>query len=129
MHRIIILAVGLFLAGCADDIAKLRAVYTVATTATVPANIVRPAANTFDILKGTAVNFARYCVNSGNTAAGCDVETRRRVVKFVNQGTKARVALRASVESGQPALATVYNLLVDAVTGLQATPVATFTGG
>lgn len=130
MRRILALvALSFLLAGCAADIAKLRQVYTVATTTTVPADVVRPAANTFDILKGTAVNFARYCVNSSNTAAGCDVDTRRRVVKFVNQGTKARVQLRAAVETGQPALSTVYNLLVDAVTGLQATPVATFTGG
>lgn len=130
MYRIIFaLGLSVLLAGCAADIAKLRAVYTVATTATVPADVVRPAANTFDILKGTAVNFAIYCVNAKFAPAACDVDTRRKVSKFVKQGTKARIQLRASIENGQPALSTIYNLLVDAVTGLQGTPAATFTGG
>ncbi len=132
MRIIRLFAIGLaavLLVGCAGELEKLRQVYTVATTTTVPASVVRPAANTFDILKGTAVNFARYCIASNFTPVGCDVDTRRKISTFIKQGTKARIALRASVETGQPALATVYNLLVNAVTGLQATPAATFTGG
>ncbi len=135
MRRIIAIVSLLLLAGCApelerfrQEIAVVKQVYTVATTATVPASVVRPAAATFDILKGTAANFAVYCVNGNFTGPGCDVETRRKIVRFVKQGTKARIALRSAVENGQPAIATVYNLLVDAVTGLQATPAATFTG-
>lgn len=115
------------LAGCAGT--RLGQIYTAATTATVPADVVRPAANTFDILKGTAANFAAYCVANNFTPTGCDVDTRRRISTFVKQGTKARVQLRASLATGQPAIATIYNLLVGAVTGLQGTPAATFTGG
>lgn len=130
MKRIVIaLTLSLALAGCADQLDKLRQVYTVATTATVPAEVVRPAANTFDILKGTAANFAVYCVKNNFTPTGCDVNTRRKISTFVKQGTSARVQLRSSLTSGQPALSTVYNLLVSAVTGLQGTPAATFTGG
>lgn len=135
MRIVRLLAIGVVamaLAGCASlqaDIAKFQQVYTVATTATVPANVVRPAANTFDVLKGTAANFAKFCVSSNFTPPGCDVDMRRRISTFVKQGTRARIQLRASVETGTPALATVYNLLVNAVTGLQGTPAATFTGG
>lgn len=129
MYRIIaIIGLAFALSGCAADLAKLKQVYTFATTATVPASVVRPAAATFDILKGTAANFANYCVEKQLAPLGCDVATRRKIVTFVKQGTKARIALRSSVENGQPATATIYNLLVDAVTGLQATPAATFTG-
>lgn len=128
MFRIIaVIGLALALSGCAE-FAKIQQIYTVATTTTVPAEVVRPAANTFDILKGTAANFARYCIGNQFTGIGCDAGTRRKIVKFVNQGTKARIALRSSVEIGQPALSTIYNLLVGAVTGLQGTPVATFTG-
>lgn len=123
------LAAILMLGGCVGELAKLQAVYTVATTATVPAEVVRPAANTFDILKGTAANFAVYCINNKFTPIGCDVDTRRKISTFVKQGTSARIQLRASLTTGQPALSTVYNLLVNAVTGLQGTPAATFTGG
>jgi hypothetical protein len=126
---IAIAALGLTLGGCAGELAKLQQVYTVATTTTVPADVVRPAANTFDILKGTAANFASYCIANKFTPTGCDVGTRRRISTFVKQGTQARVQLRASLSTNQPALATVYKLLVNAVTGLQATPAATFTGG
>lgn len=118
-------ALSIYLAACAGEIAKFQQ----ATTATVPADVVRPTANAFDILKGTAANFAHYCVDNKFTPLGCDVDTRRKIVKFVKEGTNARVQLRASLVNGQPAISTVYNLLVEAVTGLQATPAATFTGG
>jgi hypothetical protein len=139
MLRIISVALlGLFLSGCAtgnigatlsSDFAKIRQVYTAATTSTVPADVVRPAAATFDILKGTAANFAVYCVSNHFTPPGCDVGTRRKISRAIKSGTKARIQLRASVENGQPAIATIYNLLVGAVTDLQSTPAATFTGG
>jgi len=118
----------LALGGCAG-LQKLQQVYTLATTTTVDPSIVRPAANAFDILKGTAANFARYCVNSNNTAAGCDVTTRQNISTFVRQGTQARIQMRAALATNQPVLSTVYNILVNAVNGLNATPVATFTGG
>lgn len=119
------------LAGCANlpDLTKLEQVYTVATTATVPADVVRPVANTFDILKGTAANFAQFCIANKFTPTGCDVATRRTISTFVKQGTAARVQLRAALKTNQPALSTVYNLLLGAVEGLKTTPAATFTGG
>lgn len=124
----IALSLSLMLGGCAEW-QKAQQVFTVATTATVPASVVRPAANAFDILKGTAANFAKFCVDNQFTPPGCDVDTRRAIVKWIDQGTSARVQLRASLKTNQPALATVYNLLIGAVNGLQATPVNTFSGG
>lgn len=129
MKRIAALVVlALSLAGCAE-LQKIGQVYTFATTTTVPADMVRPAANTFDILKGTAVNFAKYCVKNNFTPVGCDVDTRRKISLAIKAGTKARIQLRASLATGQPALSTVYNLLIGAVSDLQATPAATFSGG
>lgn len=122
-----LVAAALSLGACAE-LQKAQQIYTVATTATVPAEVVRPAANAFDILKGTAANFASYCIQSQMQAAGCDVDTRRRISIFVKQGTKARAAVRGALANNQPVLSTVYNVLVDAVTGLQSTPVSTFTG-
>lgn len=123
------------LGGCAAEVAKFKAeiatasqIYTLATTATVPAEVVRPAANAFDILKGTAANFAQYCNDNNETPVGCDVDTRRKISMAVKAGTSARVQLRASLKTGQPALSTVYNLMVNALNDLKSTPVATFTG-
>lgn len=121
--------VALVLAGCAGDLAKIQQVYTLATTTTISADLVRPAANSFDVLKGTAANFAQYCVSNNFTPTGCDVATRRTISTFVKQGTKARIQMRAALATNQPVLSTVYNLLIDAVNGLKATPVNTFTGG
>ena len=128
MKRILLLVtLALALSGCAGT--KFGQIYTLATTTTVPADVVRPAANTFDILKGTAANFAEYCVVNNFTPTGCDIATRRKISTFVKQGTNARRASRSALATNQPVLSTVYNLLVNAVTGLQGTPVATFTGG
>jgi hypothetical protein len=130
MKRLLTLfALSLSLAGCAGQVAKFEQVYTLATTTTVPADVVRPAANTFDILKGTASNFADWCIARKFQSPGCDEATRRKIVLAVKSGTNARIQTRAALATNQPVLSTVYNLLVTAVSDLQKTPVATFTGG
>lgn len=124
MKKIILAAtLALSLAGCAS----LGIVQQVAT-ATVPATVVIPTANAFDVLKGTAANYGRYCIQQKMAPAICSVDIRRAVIKFVRSGTAARNQLEGSLASGEPAAATVYNLLVAAVQGLQGTPVATFQG-
>src|SRR5580698_11423484 len=122
-------AIAFLAAGCSTRLATLQQAFTLATTATVPASVVRPAANSFDILKGTAANFAQYCVAQKFAPTGCDVATQRTISTFVKQGTAARIQMRTALATNQPVLSTVYNLLVGAVQGLQATPAATFTGG
>lgn len=117
------LAVTLAFGGCASlDIA--RRAYVAATETTVPASVVIPAANAFDILKASATNYGRYCISKQMAPAVCSASTRRIVIKAVRLGTGARNQLEASVASGQPAAASIYNVLVAAVTDLQASPAA-----
>lgn len=124
MKRIIPLIIAcLALGGCAKDMALLQTIQQVAT-AEVPASVVVPAANSFDILKGTATNYGRYCIQGKFVDPICSAANRRVVIKFVRSGTKARDQLEASVENGTPAAASVYNVLVAAVQGLQGTPAA-----
>lgn len=120
---ILAVALALPLAGCAT----LGVVQQVAT-ATVPAAVVIPTANAFDVLKGTATNYGKYCIAREMVPAICSVSARRAVIKFVRSGTAARKQLEGSLDRGEPAAASVYNLLVAAVQGLQGTPAATFSG-
>lgn len=122
-HIASIVLLALSLAGCANNMAVLGAIQQVAT-ATVPASVVVPAANAFDILKGTATNYGRYCIQGKFVDPLCSVSNRRIVVKFVRSGTAARNQLEDSVTNGTPAAASVYNLLVSAIQGLQGTPAA-----
>lgn len=115
------LALGL--SACAKDMALLQTVQQVAT-AEVPASVVIPTANAFDILKGTAANYARYCVANNMPQPICSDGKRRAVVKFVRSGTAARDQLEDSIENGTPAAASLYNVLAAAVQGLQGTPAA-----
>lgn len=126
MRRIaLILVSALALAGCA----QLGTIQKVAT-ATVPAAVVVPAANTFDILKAGAANYAQYCINKKMVPAICSADTRRIVIKGVRAGTGARDKMEDSLTTGQPALASVYNVLVGAIDSLQKSPAASaqFTG-
>lgn len=124
MRKIILaLTLALSLAGCAT----LNTIQQVATS-TVPAAVVVPTANAFDVLKGTATNYGKYCIAQKMVPAICSAATRRVVVKFIRSGTAARNQLEGSLDRGEPAAASVYNLLVAAVQGLQGTPAATFTG-
>lgn len=99
-------------------------------TATVPAEVVIPAANTFNILKGAATNYGRYCIQQQMAPAICSAPTRRAVIKAVRVGTGARDRMVSSLESGTPAAASVFNLMVGAIDDLKNSPVntATFTG-
>ena len=114
----------LSLASCA----QLQGVYTLATTATVPASSVVIAANSFDALKATAVNYGRYCVAQKFPQPVCSASARRGVIRAVNAGTSARVQLEASMNTGQPALSTVYNVLIASVNSLNASPINTVKG-
>jgi len=118
------LLLALALGGCAN----LQGIYTLATTATVPATTVVITANAFDALKATAVNYANYCVAQKFPQPICSASNRRSVIKAVNAGTAARVQLEASINSGQPALSTVYNALVAATNTLTASPINTVKG-
>lgn len=123
--RKIILAISLAL--CFSGCSTLATIQQVATS-TVPATVVIPTANAFDVLKGTATNYGKYCIQQKMAPVICSADARRAVVKFVRSGTAARNQLEGSLDRGEPAAASVYNLLVAAVQGLQGTPAATFTG-
>lgn len=122
------IAIGLVLALALGGCASLQSVYTLATTATVPAGTVVIAANSFDALKATAINYANYCVAQKFPQPICSAANRRSVIKAVNAGTAARVQLEASINTGQPAISTVYNTLVSAVNTLTASPINTVKG-
>lgn len=108
--------------------AQLQGAYTIATTSTVPASSVIIAANSFDALKATAINYGNYCVAQKFPKPICSAANRRTVIKAVNAGTSARIQLEASINTGQPAIATVYNVLISAVNSLNASPINTVKG-
>jgi hypothetical protein len=121
---IVAAAIALALGGCAN----LQGIYTLATTATVPSGDVVIAANAFDALKATAINYGGYCVAQHFPVPLCSKANRRSVIAAVNSGSAARNALEGSINSGQPAISTVYNTLIAAVNSLQASPISTVKG-
>ena len=124
-RSIALMAVAMALASCAS----IQTFQKVAT-ATVPAEVVIPAANGFNILKGAAVNYGRYCIQQKMAPVICEAGTRRAVIKAVRVGTGARDRMVDSIVSGTPALSSVFNLMVGAIDDLKNSPVASpeFTG-
>lgn len=121
IRRILVAAALAFsIAGCTtiDTIQKVQEV----ANATVPASVVIPAANTFNIVKAGATRFAEYCVREKHAPAICSVETRRSVVKAVRVGTGARDRMRDTLVNGTPASASIYNLMVGAIQDLKNSP-------
>lgn len=121
------LCASVILAGCASLQQKIdvaTGVYKTATETTVPADVVIPTAYTFGILKAGATNYGAYCIQQKMVPAICSATTRRIVVKAVKAGTRARNQMEASVDGGQPALASIYNVLVAAVNDLKSSPVS-----
>lgn len=127
------IACAALLAGCGTtgglpSLGTIQKTVDVVTTTTVPAEYVTAAANTFDILKDTAANYGDYCLAQKFVPTICSKATRRTVIKFVRSGKSVRNQLETSVETGQPAAASLYNVLMAAISGLNSTPVATFAG-
>lgn len=119
------------LGGCAQQYADFKAkvaqvtqVFELATTTTVPANVVIPAAYAFDAVKAAATNYGEYCIHENMAPAICSSDVRRVVVKSMRSGTAARNALKASIANNTPALATAYNAMVQAMDALKAQPIA-----
>lgn len=131
MKRLILVAAVAFsLGGCASlqnfqkDIEFAAGIYTTVTETTVPAKVVVPLANAFDILKAAATNYAKYCIKQQMAPSVCSADIRRQVIRAVRSGTAARDQLEVSVATGQPALSSIYNVLVGAVNGLKSSPAA-----
>ncbi len=120
---------GLALLALMTGCSTLSTVQQVAT-ATVPAEVVIPAANTFNILKGAATNYGRYCIQQRMAPAICEAGTRRIVIKAVRVGTSARDQMASNLENGTPAASSVFNLMVRAIDDLKNSPAAAsqFTG-
>lgn len=118
-------ALSLLLVGCGT----LGVVQQVAT-ATVPPEVVIPAANTFNILKGGATNYGRYCIQEKMAPAICSAANRRAVIKAVRVGTGARDRMMVNYENNTPVASSVYNLVVGAIGDLKNSPAAAsqFTG-
>lgn len=121
-----LVAISVFLVGCGPDFQRkldlATGAYQFATETTVPAEVVIPVANTFNILKAGATNYGRYCIKERMAPSICSADIRRIVIRAVRSGTGARNQMKASLRSGEPAAASVFNVLVAAVNGLQASP-------
>lgn len=127
MKKLLILAaLGLSLAGCAQlqtAINEVKGVYTYATTATVTPGQAGIVANAYDAIKGTANNYGNYCVARKFPQPICSAANRRAVIRAVKSGDAARAQIEAPIAAGQPVAATVYNTLVSAFNALRATPI------
>lgn len=126
--------VALTLGGCASlqtDFAKLQQIYSVATTATVPAPTAQIAISSFEVLEAAATQYFVYCKKSPAVAA-CAPGTvsnpgpLRLVIKADRQGRAARDQIKTAGKTGALISSTTYNLLVLAVSNLSASPAATF---
>lgn len=137
MKKILLAAfLAVSLGGCASltqDIAKLQYVYQVATTATVPAPTAQIAVSSFQVVEAASTEYFVYC-KSTPAASACAPGTvdnpgpLRLVIKYVRAGRDARDQIKAAGKSGGLIATTVYNTLVQAITNLSASPVASFGG-
>jgi len=132
MKKLISLAlVAVSLGGCAADLAKLEQVYSIATTATVPAETAQIAVSSFEVLEAAATEYFVFCKKQP-AASVCDPGTKaapgplRLAIKYDRQGRAARDQIKAAGKTGALISSTVYNLLISAVNNLGSTPVSTF---
>lgn len=127
MKKLFAIAVlGLSLAGCAQfqtALNDIQGAYTFVTTTTVTSGQAGIVANAYDALKGTAVNYANYCVTQKFPQPVCSAANRRAVIKAMRSGDAARAQIEVPITTAQPVTATLYNTLVAAVNALKAAPI------
>lgn len=122
MKRLIPLAFGLMLAGCAT----IQTLQQVAGTAVTPTQAL-VAANAFNAIESGATSYLVYCKANLGTAA-CGAANRRAVIKYTRAGRAARNQIETAISTSSSIPTTIYNTLVAAVTNLRSTPASTFGG-
>lgn len=123
--------VALSLGACAQFnqvVSEVQGIYAFATTATVSGKQAAIAMNAYVALKGTAVNYANYCISQKFPQPVCSAANRRAVIRGVHSGDSAVAALKASLASGAGAPSTLYNAIIAAIQALQTTPINTVKG-
>jgi uncharacterized protein YceK len=113
----IVLAIPLLIAlgGCAS----LTKVWDTITGVSVSPTQIIVAANTFDGIEASATQYLIYCKSNVGTPQ-CALSIRQKVVANIRAGRTARNQLEPYVTSGTAGPAAVYNVLVAAITTLQA---------
>lgn len=137
MKKILLAALlAVSLGGCATinaDLTKLKQVYSVATTATVPATTAQIAVSSFQVLEAATTEYLVFCKSAPSVSA-CAPGTvtnpgpLRLVIKYVRAGRAARDQVKAAGKTNGLIATTTYNLLVTAITNLSASPVSKFGG-
>ena len=123
MNKIFLAVCLTYLTGCAQ-LEKLQTVYSIVTETTVPGNKITAIANTFDVLEAGGTQYLIYC--KGNLSVPiCSADNRRNVIKYTRIGRSARNQLEPYIVNGAGP-ASLYNLLVNAVSNLQSSPAITF---
>lgn len=127
MRKIILaVCVAFSLGGCAALDTAQRA-YTAATETQVPASYVLAAGNSFVLLETAGTSYLLFCKANLNDPK-CSAGNRRFVIANTRKGRAALNQLKVVIASSSTASASVYNVLIAAVTGLQSSPVAGFGG-
>lgn len=122
MRKLITIGLALWLGGCAQ-LGLLRDAYNYAEGTTVTPQAILIASNAFNILEGTATNYFVYC-RPRLVEQVCSADNRRKVIRAVRAGRAARTTLEGYFDKSSPAPAVIYNILIDAIAVLRATPIA-----
>lgn len=121
MRRIIFAALlAISLGGCAA-IQKIETAYHTVTETTVSPKQIYIAAQTFNGLQATATQYLVYCRDHLTTDV-CSADNRRIVIRSIRKGRSARNQLETYITQSKPAPATLYNVLVDAITSINNSP-------
>lgn len=132
------LAISVGLGGCgtvqailSTDFAKLKQVYEIATTATVPEATAQVAVSSFQVIEAASTEYFKFCAGtpeSPKCAPGTTANPGplRLAIKYMRQGRGARDQIKVAAKAGTPILSTAYNLLIGAVNNLGTTPVPSF---
>lgn len=124
MKRLIpVLALTLFLGGCAGEMSKIKDFISVVTETTVTPKIALVIANSFDAMKAGATGYLVYCKGNLDKPA-CSADNRRTVIKYVRKGTPIRDQIEGYISTQTSVPRAVYNLMEDVITNLKTTPAA-----
>ncbi len=116
----------ILLGGCAE-LSAARQAYTAATETQVPASYVLAAGNSFVLLETAGTSYLIFC-KANLSDPRCSADNRRAVIQNTRKGRSALNSLKVIIASTPTASASVYNVLVAAISGLQASPAPTFGG-
>lgn len=124
MRKLLVITLLAFtLGGCGTQLEQIKQAYETVSGLKVSAKSVVVISSSFNTLKSGATQYLVYCKTNLERNV-CSADNRRKVIRYVDEGTKLRDQLQEAAKRGDTVPTATFNALKGIITALGKSPAA-----